>query len=337
LDHAYLASNRWHNGNGLTSLKNIKRVTIYASLGLRRGIPELLWAFRKKFVLQEFPVYLDDHPFQIYQRIKEEEEHGMKTADIVMLPHYMLLKFKKEGLLSPYAPADLQHFSSKFVDSEKMWFALGITFMTMAYNSAKIRKAQLPKSLEELVFEKWNGRLGMQSLVSSSVGNLGAQYIGLVRRIVGEDRWLTFLEGIKKSDVKTFDCIDHLVQGLLDKKIDIALTVYSLAYFRERIAKAPVRSFQIDDVPRMLTFTSAGLTRSGRDNESAKTFLDYLASKEAQRIIGTIPGISPARSGIKTTYDFEASYSSKSSFHPDNEDVKELPEIIDVYKKIGLP
>jgi ABC-type Fe3+ transport system substrate-binding protein len=319
-------------------LKKTERVTIYASLGLRRGIPELLWAFRKKFVLQEFPVYLDDHPFQIYRRIKEEEKHGMETADIVLLPHYMALRFKSERMLAPYAPKDLSQFPSKFQDTERMWFALGVTFMTLAYNTKKITRKTLPESLEELVTKQWENRLGMQSLVSSSVGNLGAQYIAFVRRKVGEERWVSFLEQLKNMNVKTFDCIDHLIQGLLDNQVDIALTVYSLAYFRERIAKAPVKSFEIEDVPRMLTYTSAALTKNGQENKSAKTFLDFLTSREAQQIIATIPGISPARSGIRTSYDFEVEYSpKKNQFHPDVVDLEELPSAIEIYEKIGLP
>jgi ABC-type thiamine transport system substrate-binding protein len=307
-------------------------------LGLRRGIPELLWAFRKKYTLQEFPVYLDDHPFQIYERIKEEEAHRMKTADVVLLPHYMILRFKKEGLLATHFPTEIDRFPEKFHDADQHWFALGVTYMTMAYNPQVLRKtSDLPTSLEEIVSPRWKNKLGMQSLVSSSVGNLGAQYIGFIRRKVGEKRWLSFLNGLKSSSVKTFDCIDHLIQGLLDNQIDIALTTYSLAYFRERLARSPVRSFEIDDLPKMLTFTSASLTRAGEKNESARTFLNFLASTEAQKIVGTIPGISPARKGIKTSYNFETSYTAKSDFHPDEVDLKELPEVVKTYQEVGLP
>ena len=48
-----------------------ERVIIYASLGLRSGTSDLLWAFRKKHTLEEFPVYLDDHPFQVQERIRQ--------------------------------------------------------------------------------------------------------------------------------------------------------------------------------------------------------------------------------------------------------------------------
>jgi len=318
-------------------MQEIEKITIYASLGLRKGIPELLWAFRKKYALQEFPVYLDDHPFQILERIRQETKNGMKTANIVLLPHYMILRMKKEKLLAPFKPAGIESFPPKFHDPADSWFAAGITFMSMAYNTKSVKPSDLPKTLEELSSSRWKNRLGMQSLVSSSVGNLGAQYIASIQRTVGQERWKEFLKEISTLQVKTFDCIDHLIQGLLDRQIDIALTVYSLAYFREKILNSPVASFEIPDVPRMLTFTSAGLTKWGRDNESAKTFLDFLASTEAQKIIGTIPGISPSKPGAKTDYEFEAKYSGRNTFHPDEEDLKELPRALKLYKELGMP
>ena len=322
---------------GYSDFRPESRVSIYASLGLRKGIPELLWAFRKKYVLQEFPVYLDDHPFQILERIKQEKKYGMKSADIVLMPHYMILRMKREGLLTSYKPAGIAAYPNKFHDPEGSWFAAGITFMSMAYNTQALPFSELPTTLEELASSKWESRLGMQSLVSSSVGNLGAQYIASIKRSAGEKRWLEFLKKIPSLKVKTFDCIDHLIQGLVDHQIDIALTVYSLAYFREKILNSPVASFQMQDVPRMLTFTSAGLTKGSAHNASAKLFLDFLASNEAQQIIGTIPGISPSKPGFRTEYDFEAKYSGRDSFHPDGEDLRELPKALELYKKLHVP
>src|SRR2546427_9411231 len=85
-----------------SSMKKIDRVVVYGSLGLRPGLSELLWAFRKKHKLEEFPVYLDDHPFQIRERIRRERENKMRTADVVLVPHYMALELSEEGILVPH-------------------------------------------------------------------------------------------------------------------------------------------------------------------------------------------------------------------------------------------
>ena len=95
-----------------------ERVIIYASLGLRSGTSDLLWAFRKKNTLEEFPVYLDDHPFQVHDRIREEMKHGMRTADIVLVPHYVALQMNSEGLFTPHDAKDIGAYPAEVLRQE---------------------------------------------------------------------------------------------------------------------------------------------------------------------------------------------------------------------------
>jgi ABC-type Fe3+ transport system substrate-binding protein len=315
-----------------------ERVIIYASLGMRSGTSELLWAFRKKNTLEEFPVYLDDHPFQVHDRIREEMRHGMRTADIVLVPHYVALKMHEEDLFTPHDVKDIGAYPQKFYDKKLNWFAAGVTFMTMAHNPNRLPAKDLPASLDEIASPRWKGKLGMQSLTSSKFGNIGAHYMNFLRRKVTGKRWVEFLESLAgPNKPRTFDCIDHLLQGLIDGNHNLSLTVYSLAYFRERTAGSPVRSFETAGIPRMLTFTTAGLLRTAKDNRSARNFLDFLLSEDAQKIIGRITGISPSRPGQKAAYPFEAEYSSKNVFHPDAEDLDSLPETLASFSRLKLP
>jgi len=87
----------------------------------------------------------------------------------------------------------------------------------------------------------------------------------------------------------------------------------------------------------MLTFTSAGLVGDAEDNGSARRFLDFLLSEDAQRIIGTIAGIAPARPGISAAYPFELKYQAGSSFHPDATDLEEISTALRTFKRLQLP
>ncbi|HLQ03725.1 MAG TPA: extracellular solute-binding protein [Nitrososphaerales archaeon] len=319
-------------------MKKIDRVVVYGSLGLRPGLSELLWAFRKKHKLEEFPVYLDDHPFQIRERIMRESENAMRTADVVLLPHYMAIQLSKEGKLARHHSGEVDAYPRKFRDDNQRWFAIGVTFMSMAYNSQRLRVKDLPTSLDDLSSGEWRGKLGMQSLTASKAGNLGAYYIAYLKRRVGSKKWMNFLESLAGPNrPKTFDCIDHLLQGLLDGAIQIALTAYSLAYFREKTSGSPVSLLRIKEAPPMLTFTSAGLVSGAEENASARTFLDFLLSKDAQKIIGTIAGIAPSRPGISASYPFELKYEPESDFHPDAADLEEIPKAITTFKRLQLP
>lgn len=315
-----------------------ERVIIYASLGLRSGTSDLLWAFRKKNTLEEFPVYLDDHPFQVHQKIKEEMRHGMRTADIVLVPHYVALQMHSEGLFTEHEARGIGAYPKSFYDPALKWFAAGVTFMTMAHNPETLPSRDLPGSLEEIASPKWAGALGMQSLTSSRFGNIGAHYMNFLRRKVSPKKWDRFLETIAGPNrPRTYDCIDHLLQGLIDGDHRLALTVYSLAYFRERTAGSPVRSFATPEIPRMLTFTTAGLLNTAKGNASARKFMDFLLSEDGQRLIGRITGISPSMPGVKASYPFEVEYSAKDAFHPDEQDAESLPGTLATFSRLKLP
>jgi len=323
---------------GDSSMKKIERVVVYGSLGLRPGLSELLWAFRKKHKLEEFPVYLDDHPFQLRDRIRRERENGMRTADVVLVPHYMALQLREEGVLARHHSAELDSYPREFRDASHQWFAIGVTFMSMAYNSKQLGEKDLPESLDDLSSGKMKGQLGMQSLTASKAGNLGAYYIAYLQRTVGSKKWMNLLHSLTGPNrPKTYDCIDHLLQGLLDGAVRIGLTVYSLAYFREKTSGSPVALLRMKEAPPMLTFTSAGLVSGAEDNGSARRFLDFLLSEDAQRIIGTIAGIAPTRPGISAAYPFELKYESRSSFHPDATDLKEISAALTTFKRLQLP
>lgn len=315
-----------------------ERVIIYASLGLRSGTSDLLWAFRKKNTLEEFPVYLDDHPFQVHDRIRQEMKHGMRTADIVMVPHYVALQMQAEGLFTPHDPKDIGAYPGKFYDKKRGWFAAGISFMTMAHNPESLLAKDLPESLEDIASPRWKGKLGMQSLTSSKFGNIGAHYMNFLRKGVSRKTWTAFLESLAGPNrPSTYDCIDHLLQGLIDGDHRLALTVYSLAYFRERTAGSPVKSFATEGLPRMLAFTTAALLKPAEENKSARKFLDFLLSGAGQELIGKITGISPSMPGKKAGYPFEVEYSPEDVFHPDSEDLSSLPETLSTFSKLGVP
>jgi iron(III) transport system substrate-binding protein len=162
--------------------------------------------------------------------------------------------------------------------------------------------------------------------------------MNFLRRSVPRKRWIEFLESLAGPNrPATFDCIDHLLQGLIDGNHDLSLTVYSLAYFRERTAGSPVRSFEAEGIPRMLTFTTAALLKTARENKSARKFLDFLLSEDGQSLIGRITGISPSMPGQKAGYPFEVEYSAKDVFHPDAEDLETLPGTLATFSQLKLP
>jgi ABC-type thiamine transport system substrate-binding protein len=311
-------------------LRAIQKIVVYGSLGIRPGLSELLWAFRRSHRLEEFPVYLDDHPFQLVERIKAEQSHGMKTADVVLMPHYMLLGLERSEMLGKLRTKGMPMAKSS------VWSPVGVTFMGMAYDSKRIPKKDLPSSLAELLDQK-RVRLGTQSLTASKAGNLGVHYLSFLKGKVGERKWRSFVESLVKARPKAYDCIDHLLQGLQERELDVAMTVYSLAYFRVKQALRTLKLLGGGEMPLMRTFTSVGVLKVSEGNESAQAFVEFLLSEEAQKIIGRIPGIAPAMAGIRPSYDFECKFDQSSEFHPMGGELDEVAKSSALFRGLGLP
>ena len=319
-------------------MKPTDRVVVYGSLGLRKGISDLLWAYRKSNSMEEFPAYLDDHPYQVMERIRSEKKNGMRTADVVIMPHYAVSSMGSAGELAGYVPAGAKSLRHSMGATKEGAVPIGVTFMAMAYNSKAIRERDLPSDLSDLSGPRWKGRLGTQSLTASRAGNLGVWYISFLRKKVGERRWKSFVQSLAGRNRPTaYDCIDHLLQGLLTKEVGLAMTVYSLAYFRERASGSPVALVEHGQIPHMMTFTSAALLEGSDGNESARSFMDFLLSPTAQRIVGTIPGIAPVLAEVATAYDFEHAYGDGTEFHPKPEDFEGLKDAASLFAELGLP
>ncbi len=319
-------------------MKPSDRVVVYGSLGLRRGISDLLWAFRKDNRMEEFPAYLDDHPYQVMERIRSERRHGMRTADVVIMPHYAVsgMGFAKE--LAGYLPKGVESLPANMRSTKQGAVPVGVTFMAMAYDSGVNRKDSLPSGLSELDGAEWKGRLGTQSLTSSKAGNLGAWYLSYLRGKAGDKTWRRFVQSLASENRPVaYDCIDHLLQGLLGGEVGLALTVYSLAYFREKTSGSSVALVADDRIPHMMTFTSAGLVKGSDQNVSATKFMDFLLTPAAQTIIGSIPGIAPSVSGVKAAYDFEHDFGEEFHFHPTLKEFDELKASVDLFRKLGVP
>lgn len=304
--------------------KGGKKITIYASMGVRRGISDLLWAFRRKYTLEEFPAYLDDHPFPVLKRVEAELKNGLNTADIVIAPHYLLLQMKHKGLLAHYS-CDAQ--PSFAYDNSKTWSAIGITSMFPVYSERGDSEA--PESIDELSARRWKSQIASQAILTSSAGNLTAYYLIALRRILGEGRWREVIETVSKVKPATYDCIDHLLQALEAGEKSIALAAYSLAYYRLKEEGAHLKQLQVDELPRLYTFTSAGVLKDSEDNVSAHHFLDFLFSKEGQTSIGKIWGILPLNSK-------ELPANWKRIFFPTELEVKDVEKNSKMLAKVGF-
>jgi len=194
---------------------------------------------------------------------------------------------KHKGLLAKYSPPNA--IPSFAQDGSRTWMAIGITSMFPVYSERL--NGKIPNNIKEI--EGLRGEVGSQAVLMSSAGNLTAYYLSALRRILGEGKWREVLDIVGRIKPATYDCIDHLLQALEAGEKSIALAAYSLAFYRLKEEGAHLQQLKVRELPRLYTFTTAGLLKDAEDSTSAHHFLDFLVSKEGQAAIGRIWGVLP--------------------------------------------
>lgn len=282
-----------------STIRGKERILIYGSFGLRKGISDLLWSFRKAHKLEEFPSYLDDHPLPVLKRVKNELQHDMETADVVVAPHYLILRMANEGLLGEYRSPELSAYPDWAKDDEGRWTGVGVTTMFPAYNTRLVPQARKPTDFDDLAERYSDDGVASQAMVTSSAGNLTTLYLSSLKRVLGNERWNVVVDLLAdRIKPPAYDCIDHLLQAVSEDKHPIALAVYSLAYYRVRKDKPYIKRLEMQDLPSMWTMTSAGVVKGAEENESVHHFMDHLLSNEGQETLSSIDGVFPARENL---------------------------------------
>lgn len=277
------------------------------------------------------------HPMAVYEKIKAEIKAGIQTADMVILPHYLVLQMQHEGLLRPYSSSETKTYPKEFYSPEG-WASVTVEPMGIVYNPNKVNENDLPTNLEELTDPKWKGKVAMQALTEYPEGMLGFYFILALKPHLGEDRWRSFLSNLAKNvNPVVFDCLALISRSIVrgEYHFGIPLTLRRVALVDA--AEGKVEFLPLDDLPHMASFKTVGLMKNGSNPNTAEQFFDFAISKEFQEHIGQkVLGELPARPGVKTSFWVTTPNVTPTYYFPKMSDVQNSQRHISEIKHLGL-
>jgi ABC-type Fe3+ transport system substrate-binding protein len=277
------------------------------------------------------------HPTAIYERITREITAGSQTADLVILPHYMILQMQQEGLLRSYTSMEAKAYPKEFW-SEKGWAALTVEINGIAHNPRRIKRYGLPTTVEELAKPKWKGRIALQTLTKYPEGKLGFYFITAMKRHLGEERWRSFLSNLAENvEPTSFDCLakmaDSVVKGEHDFAIPSTLRRLSLV----DPAEGALEFLILEDLPQMASFKTVALIKKGLNPELAKQYFDFAISQSYQEHIGkNLTGELPARPNVKTRYCITRPNLRPTHYFPSKDNVANFSSGVKEIRNLGL-
>jgi iron(III) transport system substrate-binding protein len=230
---------------------------------------------------------------KVIDRVLTEWRSGKPGFDIVIGARGPLALGKEERVYAKYSPAAAANFPAKFKDKDGQLIAWRITPVGILYNTELVKAGETPKSLDELLDPKWQGKISMPD---PSRHASTAQYLWNLQQVKG-DKWMDFAKGLAKQKpmlVESYSTVPNtLVRG------EAHLGISYIQYTGQ--VKGPLGFASIEHV--FADPSDAALSAKAMSPNAAKLFIEYLCSAEGQKKVAETgefvlsPGVFPAIKG----------------------------------------
>lgn len=214
-------------------------------------------------------------PDKLVPRIVNEAKSRRFEFDVVETEGQALEALHREKLLQAVKTPYLRDLLPLAQRPHGEWVGTRLLMITQAYNTNIIKKADLPKTWDELASPKWKGMLGIE------VKN--DEWFYSLMQSLGEERGLKLFREIGAVNGYSGRQGHSLLTNMVAAgEVPLALTVYNARAEQLKSKGAPIDWFILQ--PALAQINGAGVSRRAPHPYSALLFLDFLLS-EAQGIL----------------------------------------------------
>lgn len=252
----------------------------------------------------------------IINRIETEARAGKVSADVIMSGQLGLLALLDKKIVARYKSPQRDSYREGFKDKEGLWTALFTNLMVTSYNTRFVKKEEAPRSLDDLLSQRWKGKLAMdtQSYV----------WFGAVLQHMGEEPGIRFMKKLNEQNPTHIRGRRHMNELLAAGEFEMAVetNLNSVLTLSERGAPlwfAPIR-------PLFLSPSLLSMSQNGPHPHAGALMMDYLLSEEGQRIVVSINRM-PVHARVKP----------KESYLLEGMDIR-VPDVLDIgtrYNALG--
>ena len=132
---------------------------------------------------------------KVIDRVLTEWRSGKPGFDIVIGARGPLALGKADNVYAKYSPPSAANFPAKFKDKDGQLIACRITPVGILYNTELVKPNEIPKSLDDLLDAKWQGKISMPD---PSRHASTAQYLWNLQQVKGE-KWMDFVKSLAKQ------------------------------------------------------------------------------------------------------------------------------------------
>ncbi len=212
---------------------------------------------------------------KVLQRAVTETRANRFDVDIIETNGPELESLHREKMLQEVKSPYLADLIGPAIQPHREWVSTRLNIFALAYNTGKVKAADVPKTYQDLLDPKWKGKLGIEAedldWFAGVIAELGeAKGLKLFRDIVATN-------GI--SVRKGHTLLTNLVAS---GEVPMALTVYNYKAEQMKNKGAPIEWFTI--APAIARPNGVGVMRAAPHPNAAVLFYDFMLS-DAQPIL----------------------------------------------------
>lgn len=281
----------------LAAAKEEGSLTLYTSLEVK-NLQYLIPPFEKKYGIK-VNVWRAGTSM-VLQRTMTEAAAGRYVVDVIHFGAPQLEALAREKILQPVQSPLFSELMAAAVPAHHEWAGTILQLYVQAYNTKLIKKADLPKTYEDLLDPKWKGKLGIEAKSES-------WYATLLQAMGEEKGKKLFHDIVTRNGMSVrygYSLLDNLV---IAGEVPLALTVYQHMPQAAKEKGAPIDWFALK--PTIARFNGIGIARHAPHPNAALLFYDYMLSstgaQKAFAAMGYVPANTKLPSNLGTTLDIK--------------------------------
>ncbi len=211
----------------------------------------------------------------VLQRLTTEARGGRFEVDIVQNAAPENEAAHREGLLQEVRSPYLADLIPQARPAHKEWAGIAMDVWTAAYNTAKVKKDELPKRYEDLQDPKWKGRLGIEAK--------NHIWFGTLLSALGEEQGSKIFNNIVSTNgISARSGHSLLTTMVASGEVPLALTVYYWNPEQLKVKGAPIEGWAIQ--PLIAQVLTIAMLKRSPNPASAILFYDFMLN-EGQKML----------------------------------------------------
>jgi iron(III) transport system substrate-binding protein len=283
---SFLPAPLWAQAVNVDAAKKEGRVVIYGTV-----IPKVMGLIEKGFEAKYGikTEYWRADATKVVDRALTEWRSGKPGFDLIIGARGPLALAKSDGVYAKFNAASAAKFPAKFKDKDGQLIAWRVTPVGILYNTEMVKANDIPKSLDDLLDAKWQGKISMPD---PSRHASTAQYLWNLQQVKGE-KWMDFVRALAKQKPMLVESYSTVPNTIVRGETSVGITYIQYAgQTKGPISFAPIGQVFSDP-------SDAALSAKAANVNAAKLFIEYLCSPEGQQKVAETgefvlaPGIYP--------------------------------------------